>query len=112
MSHVEIALFLKAALLLWLLSLALVVGIQVLRGDIKTSGMLRSKGGTSIDPERVAMLLVTVLVIGGYAFTALSGELTLNEQTKAYQLPDAPDILLVLLAGGNTTYLAGKLSRR
>lgn len=112
MDQVFIATILSYLLAAWLSALAAVIALRLLRGDINTKGLLQARADVeTIDPERVTMMIITLLAIGGYAINALSAGATFNEQTNLYQLPDAPDALLVLLAGGNTLYLAGKISR-
>ncbi len=115
MQNSDIAFLLQVFMLAWLAVLAAVVTIQALRGDLHMGGMLRARDRSRrgrIDPERVAMLFVTVAVMGGYALSALAGEPSFNEQSGRARLPDIPEMLLALLAGGNATYLAGKISRR
>jgi len=110
-SHL-IAQTLTILLIGWLAALAFAVVIRILRGDINTTGMLRTRPGAGIDPERATMMLTTLLVIGGYALDVLSNGAIENPVTGKDTMPDAPQELLLIMGGGNILYLTGKIGRR
>jgi hypothetical protein len=91
-------------LLVWLGLLALAVGYRMLRGDIRVSGLLRTGPENTINPDRLQNLFVFLFIVGAYLV-----EFT-NSPSSA-ELPEIPDGLLILLAGSNSLYLAGKISR-
>ena len=91
-------------LLAWIGALALAIAFRILRGDIALYGLL-SAGGQRFDPERVQSFAVFIFVIGGYLLHALYTPGQHNT------LPDIPESLLVLLAGSNGVFLAGKIAR-
>ena len=113
MSGEDIALVLKFALSAWLLTLAAVFAFRLLRGDINTHGMLSSARGGDIDPERLALALITVSAAGFYIAHALDTPLDQlrNPETNNYVMPDIPAELLALLGGSQSAYLTGKIFR-
>lgn len=97
-----------AGLLVWFVLLAALIAGRVLRGDIKTSGFLRSSAGQpAVTPERMAHMAIFPVVIIGYAFTALHADINVANPS----LPDVSNNFLMLLTGGNGLYLAGKIAR-
>lgn len=103
---------LAAGLLIWFVLLALIIAGRVLRGDIKTTGFMRTRmrlrrGETEVAPERALSMMVFPVVIASYAFTALHADMSVSHPS----LPELPDNLLMLLTGGNGLYLAGKIAR-
>lgn len=112
MTASTIASLIQYAVLPWLFLLFAVVVLKLLRGDIKTAGLLRTHPGGPIDPERVAVMGTTLFVLGGYALTALDTGAIFDTATKTYHMPDVPESALVLFAGANGIYLSGKLLRR
>ncbi len=92
------------ALITWLVLLALVIALGILRGDIPLNGLL-STGGSGIDPERVQSLAVVAIVFGGYLMEVVGAP------SGARTLPEVPESLLLLLAGSNGLYLSGKVAR-
>lgn len=104
---------LQCGLLLWLALLAALVGGRILRGGATTRGFLTSRGdraGTAIDPERVLTLAIFPTVVIGYVLTTLGSGAVMIEGRPS--MPDLNENLIVLLTGGNSLYLAGKISRR
>jgi hypothetical protein len=104
-----LAKLLATGLLVWFGSLALLITLRMLRGDIRVSGLL-THDGKQMDPERVIAALVFPFVIAMYAVEALNADVTAT--TGRPRLPDVPDYLLTLFVGGNGLYLAGKILRR
>jgi hypothetical protein len=96
----------------WLGVLAAVIFIRVLRGDLEVRGMLRNSPSGRYDPERVAALGASLLVLGAYALEALNEGVVRDPQTGRPSMPDVSQTLLMIFASGNVTYLAGKLGRR
>jgi hypothetical protein len=100
-------------LIAWIVTLALLVAIRVLRGDIYTRGMLVTDPGKtgSIDPERlIAIGLVPAMLVFYTIHTLNTGVVPLPGGGSS--MPDLPEVLLSLLAGGNGLYLAGKIARQ
>jgi len=104
-----IAKVLEAGLLSWMALLILLIGLRILRGDIRVDGLLLHKeGDTSVTPERALTMAIFPVVIISYAYTALNMNL---EVPGPVRLPDVPESLLNLLLGSNGLYLAGKIAR-
>lgn len=97
-----------AGLLVWFVLLAGMIAGRLLRGDIKTAGLLRSSSGQpAVAPERTVNMAIFPVVIVGYAFTALHADMHAAQPS----LPDVSNDFLMLLTGGNGLYLAGKFMR-
>jgi len=108
----DIGFLIQYAVLPWLLLFFAVVAIQILRGDINTRGLLRTRSaGGPIDPERVAILGTTLFAAGSYLLSALHQGAVFDEATHSYRMPDVPDALLAVLVGSNGIYLGGKIMR-
>ena len=104
-----IAKVLEAGLLGWMALLILLIGLRILRGDIRVDGLLLHKeGDASVTPERALTMAIFPVVIISYPYTALNMNL---EVPGPVRLPDVPDSLLNLLLGSNGLYLAGKIAR-
>lgn len=109
----DIGFLIQYAVLPWLLLFFAVIAIQILRGDINTTGLLRTRSGSrGIDPERVAILGTTLFAAGSYLVSALHQGAVFVEATHSYRMPDIPDALLVVLGGSNGIYLGGKIARK
>jgi hypothetical protein len=106
-----IASVIRYAILPWLFLLFAVILLKLLRGDINTTGLLRTRPGGPMDPERVTILAASLFAIGAYALEVLENGALLDPKTGDYIMPDAPESLLLLLGGANGLYLAGKLMR-
>ena len=92
-------------LLAWFLVLASMVFYRLLTGDIATRGLLCELGGGAVSPERVQMLVGTMVALSYYVTVTLSTD---NLTT----LPTLPVWVIALLGGSQSLYLAGKwLSR-
>ena len=99
----------SAVLAGWLALLAVLIFYRLVTGGIRTQGLLsRVIDGRPV-PERVQILVSSVVVIVGYALTVLQ-EVS-NATTPLKSLPDVPTELIVIFAGSQAIYLSGKLSR-
>src|SRR5262249_27062142 len=102
---------LQIGLLTWFGLLVLLIGIRILRRDIEVAGFLsHRRDSDAVEPERALMMAVFPVVLAYYVYTAMSGDLPLNEAGRP-SLPPVPDYLLSLLTGTNSLYLAGKIAR-
>ena len=88
---------------LWLLigGLALVVTYKMLTGGINMSGLLDDKATRALSPERVQLLVFTVIGAGYYLLLAM-------ETASSARLPDIPEEVVLLLGGSHFVYLGGK----
>ena len=92
-------------LLAWFLVLASIVFYRLLTGDIVTRGLLCELDKSAVSPERVQMLVGTLV--------ALSYIVTLTLSTDDLTtLPTPPLWVIALLGGSQSLYLAGKWYRR
>ncbi len=108
MSTEFIARCLTAGLLIWFVLLVVLIAGRILRGDIDTTGFLRTaRADTGVLPERALSMSVFPLVIVSYAYSALHADMNVSHPS----LPDLPANLLMLITGGNGIYLAGKIAR-
>lgn len=92
----------------WLAGVAALIGYRLLSGDIRTDGLLGDGDGPT--PERVQMLIATLITVGGYLVTVLDARAEAAQALTA--LPDPPTSLIVIFGGGQALYLAGKLTRK
>lgn len=88
-----------------LLGTAGIVAIKLLNGHIETTGLLRTRNGEAVDPERVALMIATVA--GGFAYFSYGLSHGLDEGG----LPALPSELVTAMSGGNFLFLAGKAFR-
>lgn len=96
----------------WFAILTGVITLRLLQGTISLGGLLTSRLGEPIDAERVQSLAVFAFVISAYGLEGLDMLTTLAAQPAGpASMPDIPDALLVLLAGSNSLYLGGKITR-
>ena len=88
---------------LWLLlgGLVIVVAYKMLTGGINMRGLLDDKVSGALSPERVQLLVFTVLGAGYYLLLAI-------EQAPNGRLPDIPGEALLLAGGSQLVYLGGK----
>jgi hypothetical protein len=99
----------EAGLLGWMALLILLIGVRILRGDIRADGLLlHREDDASVAPERALAMAIFPVVIISYAYTALNMNL---EVPGPVRLPDVPESLLNLVLGSNGLYLAGKIAR-
>ena len=81
--------------------LALVVVYKMLTGRINMIGLLDDKKTRALSPERVQLLIFTVMGAGYYLLLAI-------EQAPSGRLPDIPGEALLLVGGSQVVYLGGK----
>lgn len=92
-------------LLGWFLVLASMVFYRLLTGDIATRGLLCELGGDAVSPERVQMLVGTMVALSYYVTLTLSTD-------DPTTLPSPPVWVVALFGGSQSLYLAGKWVRR
>lgn len=98
-------------MLAWMSLLALLIAVRALRGDIRVEGFLQATGAErTVAPERMVAMVIFPTVLLMYAMTALTADPVAASGRPT--LPDVPELLLTLLAGGNSVYLAGKIARK
>ena len=103
---------LKLFLLGWLGALAAIMLVKMLRGDINVTGLMCSANSTDADPERVALVMLTVGVALYYLVNSIGIPLEeLKGADGKYSMPDLPGDALVLLGGSQTAYITGKFFR-
>ncbi|MEM7439144.1 MAG: hypothetical protein AAF393_06060 [Pseudomonadota bacterium] len=97
----------------WLAVMALFVISGVLKGAIRSKGLLGRTGSSRPDPERVVLLFATFGVALHYTITSMT--LT-NDQLrmdgKSPSMPDVPVEILLLLFGAQSSFVVGKILRR
>lgn len=103
----EVARFARVGLEIWLLGLALIVGWRLLVEGDAFRGLLASRIGAGIEPDRLQLLVASVSGAIVYAASAVQAV-----QQGASRMPDVPDALITVLATSQAIYLAGKISRR
>ncbi|MCE9522498.1 MAG: hypothetical protein K8S25_08725 [Alphaproteobacteria bacterium] len=105
---------LSIVLTLWLLGLALSILYAIFSGRIQMNGLF----STDVDndgiadeyhPERVQLLLISLLGIGGYAVMTINAAAA--SPSALTVLPDVPEGLMMLLGASNSIYLSGKFGR-
>ena len=98
----------------WLAALALSLVIEMLRGRMQLNGLFT----TDVDndgiadefhPERVQLLLISLLGIASYAYMVMQAALASKAALQV--MPDIPDELVMLLGASNSFYLSGKYGR-
>jgi hypothetical protein len=92
-------------LLAWYLVFASMVFYRLLTGDIATRGLLCELGAGAVSPERVQMLVATMVALSSYVTLTLSTD-------DPTTLPTPPVWVIALLGGSQSLYLAGKWFRR
>jgi hypothetical protein len=102
----DLAAITTTTLVLVLMLLAAVVVFNLLRGKINTVGLVRTSTDGSVDPERVLLMIATVMFAFGYLSFGLSSG------APDGSLPDLPDEIITALGGSNLLYLSGKIFKR
>lgn len=92
----------------WFAALAALVGYRALSGGIALGGLLSTDGAGAVDPERVQLVIVTLL---GAAYYARSAVASAGDPALAV-LPEIPADVLAVIVGSQFLYLGGKLGRR
>jgi hypothetical protein len=102
----QLAQVLRVGLVAWLLALAVIVLWRLLVEGQLFHGLLVTKAGGGMEPDRWQFLLAT----GGGAITyvALSAQAVAEG---AARMPDAPQELLTVMAASQAVYLGGKIGR-
>lgn len=90
--------------LFWLVALAAITWFKLWRARSSITDILRSSPNATMRAERIQNLALFLLVLGGYAATALRFLLDPDRPS----LPDAPTTLLAILGGSNGIYLVKK----
>ncbi len=112
MTHENIAELLQLFLLGWLGALTVIIFVKMLSGDINVTGLMRSAKSPEADPERVALVLLTVAVALYYLVHSIGIPLEeLKGADGKYSMPDLPGDALILLGGSQTAYITGKIFR-
>jgi len=88
----------------WLGLLAALIGFRIMNGQIGTRDLLSVRPSGPVSPERVQLLLVWLIGVGGYALMAL--------ESPSPTLPEVPESLLFAMAGSQSIYAGGKILRR
>jgi len=108
----DVAQMLQFALVAWLIAIAgYVMYAVLLHGRALRQMLLGENGSRRIAPERVATLGIILMVAGYYVMTGLNADTLYDAATDSYWMPDIPQSLLILLAGGKSIFFAGKLAR-
>ena len=94
---------LAAATATFLAGLLAVVSFKLLRGDIRTRGLLADKETRDFSPSRLQLLVATVAGAVFYAVQVLAAR---------DSLPPVPDLLLLIVGVSNGTYLGAKIYSR
>lgn len=110
MVYEELARYAEFGLIVWLALLAVVVFQKLIMNPARLSGLLASEAGSTGEADRVQLLMVAAITIGGYLLH-VAREMARSAEPLT-SLPDAPPALLAVLAGGQSIYLSGKLARK
>jgi len=97
---------LATGLLVWFGLLIALITVRILRRDINVSGFLTPTPGSEVAPERVLAMAAVPTVLVMFVLEALRVDLATHPS-----LPNIPDILVTVLTGSNSLYLAGKIAR-
>lgn len=92
-------------LVMTLILFAAVVVLKILTGEVNTTGMLSTENTDGVAPERLLMLLASI--VGAFAYFSYG----LSEGLTSGKLPEIPDVLVSAMGGGNLLYLSGKIFR-
>ncbi len=84
------------------------VFMRLLRGEIRTSGMLSSDRNGAPSPERVQLLIASLFAMAAYGFDTLSQFQTVRAEAR---LPEPSTWLVAALGGSNALYLVSKIGR-
>jgi len=86
---------------LFLVTLTLIVGYQLLNGRITTKGLLSDKTTREFSSARLQLLLASIFGALYYLMRALDSQ-------SLGSLPDIPEEVLLALGGSNVLYLGAK----
>lgn len=90
---------------IWILFTAVIV-FKVLHSDAGFKGLLRGEIGATVQPERVPLVVLTLVGFAVYVFLAVGN---LADDNPVF--PAVPDFLLWTLIGSQLLYLVGKFLR-
>jgi hypothetical protein len=96
-----LATFVQIEMWLLLVTLTLIVGYQLLNGQITTRGVLSDKTTGEFSPARLQLLLASLFGAVYYLLQAMDAQST-------GRLPDIPEEVLLALGGSNVLYLGAK----
>lgn len=102
----DVAYVTSIALSIIMIAFSITIALKVLSGSIRTAGMMATVPNGQTDPERVLLMVATIL--GGGAYFAYG----LREGIPTDTLPPIPEEFLTAMAGGNILYLSGKIFRK
>jgi hypothetical protein len=102
----KVAQFAQLGLEAWLAALAVIVAWRLLVEGHLFNGLLSTRRGDGIEPDRLQLLLATG---GGLIAYVAAGAHAI--QQGADRMPDAPTELISILAASQAVYLGGKISR-
>jgi hypothetical protein len=94
--------FMHYFLMVWLAALAALVGYRLLTGKINTRGLLSDSETRTMSPERIQLLITTVVSVAAFSQDALAHQ----------KFSDPSALMLSGVAGSQALYVAGKLVRR
>ena len=102
----QVAHFAQLSLEAWLLALAVIVAWRLLVEGQLFNGLLGTRPGDGIEPDRLQLLLATG---GGVIAYVMAGAQAIQQGTT--KMPDAPTELISILAASQAIYLGGKIGR-
>jgi hypothetical protein len=100
---------LSVGISVWLAALGGLIASLILNGSIRTNGLLATQLGGAPSPERIQLLVASLIGAGTYASSALSSTAT---ETGMDALPEVPEWLLTAMVGSQAVFLGSKLMRR
>lgn len=109
MMHTVVAQYMEMLLLTWLAAIAFLVLYRMLSGGIRLDGLLASAPNGPVSPERMQLMIASMIAVGGYVLTTFAAMENSTQSLSA--LPDVPTELIVLFGGSQTFYLMGKFIR-
>jgi len=83
---------LSVAIAIWLAALGVLVAMRILNGSISTDGLLSVRAGGDASPERIQLLIASLIGVAVYIADVLS-------KSSTGTLPDVPATLLTVMAG-------------
>ena len=93
---------LQTVFIVYIGGLIAIITFKLLAGRINTRGLLVDKATQKFSPGRLQLLLVT---LGGASFYVLK----IVDATNTVEMPQVPEIFLLIVGGSNIGYLGGKI---
>jgi hypothetical protein len=98
----------------WLAALAALLALGMIGGRMQLTGLFTTDVNNDgiadeFHPERVQLLLISLLGIASYAYMVMQAAVA--SKTALLVMPDIPDELVMLLGASNSFYLSGKYGR-